>query len=143
MTWDGEHYLYLSQNGYQAGSPSAAFCPLWPGSIWLGGKLLAGQNLIAALLLSNVFSLVGWLLFHRLVTAEHGDEVADWATIFLIAFPGSLFFQFPYTESLFLLLAMVFFWGIVRGNNFLVALSGFFLSVDHFKWRDRYRPPAL
>src|SRR5439155_9936318 len=81
MTWDGEHYLYLSQNGYHAGSPSAAFFPLWPALIWLNAKLLAGQTLIAALVLSNIFSLFAWLLFHQLVAVEYGDELADCATI--------------------------------------------------------------
>src|SRR5215470_14472493 len=29
-TWDGAHYLFLSEVGYQTDSPSCAFYPLWP-----------------------------------------------------------------------------------------------------------------
>src|SRR5690242_7013522 len=29
-TWDAQHYLFIACNGYVRGSPSAAFCPLWP-----------------------------------------------------------------------------------------------------------------
>lgn len=129
VTWDEEHYLYLSQHGYEAGSPSAAFYPLWPLLIWLGARLAPHQNLIGALVLSNALSLASWLFFHRLVALEHGDELADWATVFLVAFPGSLFLQFAYSESLFLFLILAFFWGMARERSLWIAVVGFLLPM--------------
>lgn len=129
MTWDGEHYLYLSANGYKADSMSDAFYPLWPALIGAGAKLTSGHALIVALFLSNLFSFVAWLLLYQLVARIHGKECAHCALLLLIAYPGSLFFQFPYSESLFLLLIVLFFMGIFREKFRLVALTGFLLPL--------------
>src|ERR1041385_3845528 len=32
-TWDAEHYLFLTEYGYQHGSAACAFYPLWPYAI--------------------------------------------------------------------------------------------------------------
>ena len=111
-TWDAAHYLYLSEVGYQAGAPSCAFYPLWPLLVRWSSPVFAGSHFIAGLVLSNLFSLGAWVLFHRLVARRWGKTAAHWALVFLIAFPGSLFFQFNYTESLFLLLVLVLWWGL-------------------------------
>lgn len=128
-TWDGEHYLELSENGYRAGSLTAAFYPLWPGLIHVAANAVGGASLIAALLLANLFSLVAWVLFHHLVSAAHGEETASCALALLIAYPGSLFYQFPYSESLFLLLVVLFFIGLFRENYWIVASTGFLLPL--------------
>jgi hypothetical protein len=128
-TWDSEHYLFLAANGYVEGSPSVAFYPLWPGLIAAIGRVFAGQYWLAGLVLSNAFSLGAWLLFHRLVTLEHGEQTGDWATAFLIAFPGALFFQLPYTESLFLLLVVLLFYGMRTDNDRLIAIAGVLLPL--------------
>lgn len=129
MTWDGEHYLYLSANGYKAGAMSDAFYPLWPAVIWAGARLMFGHALIAALLLANIFSLIAWLLFHRFVSELHGAECANCALLLLLAYPAALFFQFPYSESLFLLLIVLFFIGIFHEKFWLVTLTGFLLPL--------------
>ncbi len=128
-TWDGEHYLFLSQYGYLPGSPSDAFYPLWPAIIRTGTLLTGGHPLIAALLLSNLLSLAGFVALHRLVAATQGTQTADCALALLIAYPGSLFFQFAYSESLFLLLIVLFFIGLFGENYRLVAVIGFFLPL--------------
>jgi len=128
-TWDGNHYLYLSEMGYQPGAISNALNPLWPICIRLGSFLFLGDHLISALVLSNLFSLIGLLLFHYFVWNYHGENVADLSTLLLVAYPGALFFAFPYTESLFLLLTMVFFIALYRRDYLLAALASFFLPL--------------
>jgi hypothetical protein len=128
-TWDGEHYLELSEHGHRAGSLSAAFYPLWPGLMHVATRAAGGASLIAALLLANLFSLAAWVLFHHLVSRAHGEETADCALALLIAYPGSLFYQFPYSESLFLLLVVLFFIGLFRTNYWVVASTGFLLPL--------------
>jgi hypothetical protein len=91
--------------------------------------LAAGHSLVAALILANAFSLVAWLLFHYLVSATNGESTANLALAFLLAYPGALFYQFPYSESLFLLLITLFFIGLFRENYWLVASTGFLLPL--------------
>jgi len=151
-TWDGNHYLYLSEMGYRPGAISNAFYPLWPICIRLGSWLFLGNYYVSALVLANLFSLAGWLLFHRFVRDYHSEKVADLATLFLLAYPGALFFTFPYSESLFFLLCITFFVALYRRHylfaslvSFLLPLTrviGVFISVPFFydiyqSWKER------
>lgn len=111
-TWDAAHYLYLSEVGYRHSIPSCAFYPLWPLVVRWTTPLAGGSHLIAGLVLSNLFSLAAWVLFYERVRRRWGKSVASWALVFLIVFPGSLFFQFLYSESLFFLLVMLLWWGL-------------------------------
>lgn len=128
-TWDGEHYLFLSERGFSAGSSSAAFYPLWPELIRIGSRLMNGHSALIALGLSNLLSLAAWVLFHRLVASTSGTQTANYALALLLAYPGSLFFQFPYSESLFLFLIVLFFIGLFRDKVWLVILTGFLLPL--------------
>jgi hypothetical protein len=76
--------------------------------------VFGGSHLIAGLVLANVLSLAGWLVFYRLTAARFGAAVAGWALALLVAYPGSLFYQFLYSESLFFLLVMGLWWGLER-----------------------------
>ena len=94
-TWDGAHYLYLSEEGYARSGASAAFYPLWPSLIRLV-RPLVGSSLAAALLLANLFSVVGLVLLHRLVARIGGRRAADASLLFAITYPGALYFCFGY-----------------------------------------------
>ena len=111
-TWDAAHYLRLSEVGYAHEVPSCAFYPLWPLLVRGAAPLFGGSHLVAGLVLSNLFSLSAWVLFHRSVARRWGEGAANWSLVFLLAFPGALFFQFNYSESLFLLLVLLLWWGL-------------------------------
>lgn len=128
-TWDAQHYLYLSRFGYAPGSESIRFFPLWP---WLirAGAAVVRNHLFAALLLTNLFSWAGLLVFHSWCARKRGEAAADAATVLLLAYPGAMFFGFPYSESLFFLLAVVFLdaldlrrWRLAAAAAFLLPLA--------------------
>ncbi len=114
-TWDGAHYLYLSEEGYSEAGPSAAFYPLWPMVIRLFRPLF-GDPLWAALVLSNFFSLLGLVFFHRLAARLSGEDSADTALLIMLAYPGALYFCFPYSESLFFFLSVGVFLLVLRNR---------------------------
>jgi hypothetical protein len=128
-TWDAAHYLLLSEVGYGKGAPSCAFFPLWPLLVRGVAPLLGGSHVLAGLVLANAFSLVAWVLFHRLVARRWGESTANLGLIFLVAFPGALFFQFNYTESLFLLLVMVLWLGLEQRRYRLACATAFLLPI--------------
>lgn len=119
-TWDAEHYLYLSTHGYAPEVRSIAFYPLWPVVVRAMAPLAGGNPILAGLVLANLFSLAGWVLFHRLSARRFGEPVADAALALLVAFPGALFFQFVYSESLFFLLLMGL-WGGLELRRWTLA----------------------
>jgi len=128
-TWDAAHYLLLSEVGYAKDVPSCAFYPLGPLLVRGSAPLAGGSHLIAGLVLSNVLSLAAWVLFHRLAARRWGEAAAKWSLVFLIAFPGALFFQFNYTESLFLLLVLVLWWGLEERHYGWAAVAAGLLPL--------------
>ncbi len=134
-TWDAQHFLFLSERGYQRVSPdqapSNAFYPLWPATIHVASALTGGRRLLASLVVSNLLSLAALLLFHSLARRELGDTgKADAALLALLAFPSAYVLALPYSESLFLLLAMLLFWALPRPRGgALAALAGLLLPL--------------
>jgi len=88
-----------------------------------------GNHLISGLILANVFSLAAWWLFYRIVDKRFGGKAAMSALILLLVFPGSLFFQFVYSESLFFLLLMVLWTGLDEDRPRLILVSALLLPM--------------
>jgi len=118
--WDAHWYLLIADHGYGAleDNPSLApanhrddtsgFFPLYPGIVHLVSYLTAplGGSITAALLVSNL-ALLGFLFLLSGWTEEsYGPEAARGACMAVCIFPTSLFLSAPYSESLFLLLAL-------------------------------------
>src|SRR6185312_6499805 len=65
-TWDGAHYLYSSEQGYEKGMPSCAFYPLWPLTIRWFSALTGDSDLTIGMVLANIFSLAAWVIFYQI-----------------------------------------------------------------------------
>jgi hypothetical protein len=158
--WDSQHFLYLSLEGYQRRPPREApfnaFYPLWPALIRLCSGSTPQSHLIAALVLSNLLSLAALFLFHQLVLTRHGPAAAHAALLLLLSFPSAFYLSLPYSESLFLLLAVLLFLFLDAGHArgvalaaFLAALTrapGLFLALPiaaHLIWTRERRPSRL
>jgi len=128
-TWDSAHYLVLSEEGYEAGSSSCAFFPLWPAAIHAVSFLTFGRPLVAGLLLANALSLAAICVFYRLVEQHFGEVTGQRALILLLAFPSAYFFSFPYTESLYLTMVLVFFWKLERNQHFWPCIVAFLMPL--------------
>ncbi|MCG3196126.1 MAG: hypothetical protein GHCLOJNM_00597 [bacterium] len=154
-TWDSEHFIYLSEEGYHAGEPSVARFPLWPLCIRVGSFFFGGNHFHSALVLANLLSLLAFVALYHLIRARESEERASAALLVLIAFPGSLFYLFPYGESLFLFIAVVFF--LLQERQFrlgaavcafllpLAREAGIFivLPIAHFLWERRGKGERL
>jgi hypothetical protein len=127
--WDTAHYLFLSEVGYRKGAPSCAFYPLWPLTVQGFSVFTGGSHLLAGMLLANVFSLIGFLIFHKMVCEHFSEQVARLSLVFLLAFPGSLFFQFHYTEGLFFMLLMALWSSLEKRRYGLAWIMAFLLPM--------------
>jgi hypothetical protein len=129
MLLDAGSYLMLSEKGYKQGLRDCAFYPLYPLLIRWVSLVTGGHDFLVALALSNLFSFVAFLLFFGMTARRFGKSEAKLALVLLLAFPGSLFFQFVYTESLFLLLLMLFCLALEREYRTLAFVVGFLLPL--------------
>jgi hypothetical protein len=133
--WDGKHYLAIAYDGYVENSEGLtpqeyryAFFPLYPGTVGLlsGFGASAGATLIAAYAVSLSCFFGALALLHRLVTIEIGERFATPTLLLLSFFPTALFFGIPYSESMFLLLAVAAFLAARTGHW---AVAGVVLAL--------------
>jgi hypothetical protein len=122
--FDALWFLRIADAGYRVGDGSAAFFPAYPLAIRAVSFALGGAPLAAATIVSNA-AFLGALLMTYLLTAEELFERTARTTVLLLcAFPTSHFFLMPYSESLFLLLAVTAFWGARRGRWWVAGVAG-------------------
>lgn len=122
--WDAKYYIWGTSRGFSIEDGSASFHPLLP----LLAKPIfyfTGSPLFALLVVSTVAALALYFCFYRLARLElENDEVAWRATLLFIIFPVSYVFYAPYTESTFLLFAVLLFYFARQRRWVLAALCG-------------------
>jgi Mannosyltransferase (PIG-V) len=107
--WDSVWYLTIADSGYGGSTARAAFFPLYPALVRGVGALFGGSHaalLVAAYLVSLAALVAALALLYRLTELELGRPLARPALLLLAVFPAAVYFGAPYSESLFLLLAV-------------------------------------
>ena len=130
QTWDAQHYLYLAAHGYHAGEPSNAFFPLLPLLIRFFSIPTGLAPWITGLFLSLLFALLASAFLYLLVRELWNEETAFRACLWCLAFPTAFFSGLIYTESLFLFLALAFFYFFHRRNRLPAVFCAFLLSLS-------------
>ena len=104
--WDADQYLKLAKFGYtRASNWKAWFYPLYPWCVRVVA-FFNGNYLVSALIVSLIALIIAALLLRRLVQLDFSVEVALRSVWFFLIFPTAYFLHAPYTESLFLALAL-------------------------------------
>jgi hypothetical protein len=117
--WDSVWYLRIADSGYGDSAPRAAFFPLYPLLVRAVATPLGGSNvalLLAAYLVSLVAFVAALFLLYRLTELELGRRLARPTLLLLALFPAAVYFGAPYSESLFLLLAVGAFYAARSGH---------------------------
>lgn len=116
--WDARWYLGIAENGYHS-TPilggtdeiarlDIAFFPAWPSLIRLSTASFLPDGITSVVLANLLFILAAVLLWRLL--ADRLDPPTATRTIALLAFsPAAYVFSLAYSESLFLLIAVMFF----------------------------------
>jgi Gpi18-like mannosyltransferase len=108
--FDALWFLRIASGGYRTGDGSAAFFPFYPLAIRGVSWVMGGHPFAAALVVSNASIATGLCVLYVLTASEHSIETARRTILLVALFPSSFFFFAPYSESLFLLLAVTTFW---------------------------------
>jgi len=123
--FDALWFLRIADEGYHTTDGSAAFFPLYPLLVRLMSTVLGGRPLAAALFVSNAALLGALTIVYDLTRTEISDAVARTTVVLLCVFPTAFFWFAPYSESLFLLLAVTALWAARRTTWPLAAAAGF------------------
>jgi Mannosyltransferase (PIG-V) len=119
--WDSAYFVRIAAHGYD--TASAAFFPLYPALLALGGRALGGRYVLAGLAVSLAACLGAFVLLHRLAEERLGVDGARRAVLYVALFPMSLFLQAVYSDALFLLLALGAFVLAERGHFGLAGVA--------------------
>jgi Gpi18-like mannosyltransferase len=117
--WDTISYLGIAILGYRHDA-SIAFMPLYPLLIRFTAPIFGGNYLLAALVLSTLFCILALILMYELFTALYLQKIAREAVVMFLTFPTAFFLLAGYTESLFIVLVLLF-WLLARQKRWLWA----------------------
>ena len=124
--WDALHYLKIAESGYTGVGEDRfliVFFPLYPFLVSVA-SYITGEYMVAGFLVTAIASLATGFLFRELVRLDHHERTAQLAVLFLFIFPASYFLHIPYTESLFLALAIGCFLAARKRMWLTVAILG-------------------
>ncbi len=137
--WDACWYERIAAVGYPPRDPSVAFFPLYPLLMRVVGVPLGGHLTLAGLVVSALAYIAAIVGLCRLVRRDFDVGVARRAALALSVFPSAFFLFAPYTEALFLALAVWVLdaarggrWGLAALLALLVGLTrtqGCFLAL--------------
>src|SRR5918992_888259 len=117
--WDAAWYLRIADSGYGGSDVRAAFFPLYPGMVRAVAAPFGASPdalLVASYLVALAAFLAALVLLYRLVSLELGRPLARPTLLLLSVFPAAVFFGAPYSESIFLLLAVGAFYAARTGS---------------------------
>jgi Gpi18-like mannosyltransferase len=154
--WDAIHYQAIAEQGYLAFGGAVFTPPLYPLLVYLLTTLSGSGSLLAGILVSNLAFLVCLAAFYNLIEQETGDSrLARRGLLYLASFPTAFFFLAGYTESLYLLAAVLSLYWVqrqkwIRGGVWgaiaaLTRLTGALMIVPlaYAAWQRTREKPAL
>lgn len=128
---DAPHYLNIATEGYvQYGLNRywLVFLPLYPWSVGLINTL-CNDLYFSAYFVSNLYLCIAAYYLFETVNDFYGKKAGKWAVALLLLYPASFFYAGPFSESLFIMVCILVFYNIHRGNIFAACVFGFFAAL--------------
>ena len=126
--WDTGHYIEIADFGYDFDPVNSVWPPLYPYLIKAVGKIIQ-PTILAAILVSNFFFIVGLFLMYLLIINLFDEEVAKSSLFYAVIFPTSFYFVAGYTESIFLASSAAVFLLIKKKKWLLAGIISAFATL--------------
>jgi len=130
MRWDTVHYLRIIQDGYGPDERSAFF-PLYPFIGKAFGFVLAGNNLLGLLLVSNLAAIGCFYLIDSLEQIEDYKVKSHPVVSNLIFYPAAFFLIVAYPQSLVLLFSLAAYLAQKKNLLLLSFILGIVAGLTH------------
>lgn len=131
VQWDSSNYLFLSENWYVNEGDYRfyiAFYPLYPFLMKIL-NLITKNSLLSGVIISNVCILFASYYLYKLVKIDFDEKVSLSAVKYMLIFPFAFYFGIVFTESLFIMLSIIFFYHLRKKNWVLAGFFGFLSSI--------------
>jgi 4-amino-4-deoxy-L-arabinose transferase-like glycosyltransferase len=128
--WDTPQYQAIAERGYAAFDTAYFTPPLFPYLMRWTAPLFGGNTLSAGLFVSGLAFLGCLLAIYPLARLELGEESAAMRTVVYLAFfPAAVFLAAAYSESLFLLGAILCLYFLRKEQWLAAGLAGGFAAL--------------
>lgn len=133
--FDGIYYLLIAAQSYTV---NAGFFPFFPLTIKIlssifgpavSGLAFDPRQYFTALILVSIYFFLAITIMYKLILIDYKKNIAFWSIVFMLVFPTSFFFASIYSESLFLLLAMLSFYFARKKKWLLASIFGVLLTA--------------
>ena len=131
LRFDAQWYLNIAANWYQynpsvdGGQTSVVFFPLYPLLIRVGSAIFGSGAMEAiALIIANLFAVLGLALLYRLTVREFGAAVAQRTVWYMLVFPVSFYLSSAYAEPVFLAACVGALYAARTRHWYLASLAG-------------------
>lgn len=121
--WDACWYGKIATYGYEPGTTSAGFWPMYPLLTGMVAQLLGMDVALAGLFVTSAAYIVAMAALYLLVEGDFGRAVARRTVVYLSVFPAALFLFAPFSEALFLALAVLAILGARRHQWSLAGIA--------------------
>jgi Gpi18-like mannosyltransferase len=136
--WDSYWYINIAEDGYSAKvgtefsdtQANYAFFPLYPMLMRLVGTVIGDKFFIAGILVSNICLIIACFLLYRLVQLKSDRQTSLETIKFLLVSPTAFILSGVFTESLYLMLAILCFYLAEKRQWLLAGITGFFLALS-------------
>jgi Gpi18-like mannosyltransferase len=128
--WDTPQYQAIAERGYGAFDTALFTPPLFPFLMRLLSPITGGNTLASGLLVSGIAFLASLIAIYQTALLESGDEKTAFRTsLYLASFPAALFLVAAYSESIFLLGAVLSLYSARKGRWLAAGLWGAVAAV--------------
>lgn len=130
--WDGPHYLDIATNSYVSSGEDAnwiVFLPFYPMLVSSVNFLIHMGVLYAGFFVSAIASIGAAITFYKLLLFDETKKTSFLALVLLFIFPTSFFLFLPYPESVFLLLTLLTFFNLRKGNFLSASIFAMFATA--------------
>ncbi|CAN5784953.1 hypothetical protein BH20CHL3_BH20CHL3_00490 [soil metagenome] len=129
-SWDGTWYHLLATRGYDPDfAATAAFWPLYPWLMDLGGQVTGWSPESVGYLTSNIAFFFALHYLYRLVMLDFDTSIARRTLWAISLFPTAFFFTAVYTESFFLMLVVAALLYARRGDWLVAGIIGLLAAL--------------
>jgi hypothetical protein len=129
LRWDANYYLSIALQGYAPNPDMHGFFPLYPLLVAVLSGITGWHVALSGMIIAQLSCLVAMLAFYQLARLIRDDHAyALWSVIFLMVFPAAFFFFVLYAESLYMALAILGLYAIMRARPWYIR-SGLALAL--------------
>jgi hypothetical protein len=134
-TWDCNWYIDLAEDGYSGRTDvdasalsNWAFFPVLPLLVRAASALTGADTTLAGVVVANLLSAAGLLLFHRYARHLFGRDFARFAAVIFVVWPFAIHASVPMSEAVFVPVSLLTLLAARRGHWLVAGVAAAVLS---------------